>query len=494
MRTEHIHQRIQRGAIVAILIIALVHFALRIDLAGSWRYDIAGAEPNVIHGVQKVMLGRSLYSDPEQAPFDFVQYTPAYYFVCGGIGKALGIDAFDVRSVYVLSRVLSLILNLLTALTVLLIVRERWVSRSWGWVVAALTFAAFSEHFYSRADSLYALLFALSLRQVLRALDAGTARAWALAAVLAVLCFLTKQTAVLLFLIVPLHLLLDRKWRPLIAFLGSAFVASLVGIALLLFLAPADHLWKNMVDGLKNGVSPNYLFDLFNTRSYFQLAGWHLIAVLLPIVLMRSTDPRSRFLALAMPLSVLFAVITAFKSGSQFNYFFESLVITFVAVALYSGPAVKEGSLAPPHWLRTAIILYALVFCVQRTVALRTWSGKFGSPATQYQTYSADKHVRDVLVNDLGLRDGEPVYVTYRGYLELFLNGNSLLSQKDIIEWSEDVPYDLSAFHTSMRDGSVRFVVTDAATDTIEVMDSTYTNYKPLRVVDGRHILVPSAR
>jgi hypothetical protein len=479
-----------RVLMLAVAATLLVLVGLRIQLISSYRFDIAGAEFNVIHGVQKVMLGRTLYSDPEQAPFDIVQYTPVYYFICGGIGTALGIDAFDVRAVYLLSRVLSLLLNLFTAWVVFRILRTQGVDRWWALVAAMLVFAAFSEHFYSRIDSLYALLFVASLGALLKALPGNALREWAIAGVLAVLCFMAKQTAVLLLLLVPLYLLLAGRWRPFAIISGSMAITAVVCGALLLLLAPAELLWKNMVGGLMNGVSPNYLLDLFNTSKYFFLAGWHIVALLLPVVLLRSDDPRMRFCALALPVSLLFALITAFKSGSQYNYFFESLVLIFIALALWIG---RAGPVPGANWIRSFVLLYAAVFCAYRTDALRIWSEKFGKAPEHQYAYVADKHVRDVLVNELGLQADDAVFVTYRGYMELFLNGNSLVSQKDIIEWSTDVPYDYTAFHRMMRNGSVRYIITDAPTDTVRFLDSAYMHFRPLRVVAGRHILAPAA-
>ena len=239
-----------------------------------------------------------------------------------------------------------------------------------------------------------------------------------------------------------------------------------------------------------SGVSPNYLLDLFNTNKYYFLAGWHIVALLLPVVLLRSNDPRMRFFALALPVSLLFALITAFKSGSQYNYFFESLVLIFIALALWIG---RTGPVPGANWIGSFVLLYAAVFCAYRTDALRIWSEKFGKAPEHQYAYVADNHVRDVLVNELGLQADDAVFVTYRGYMELFLNGNSLVSQKDIIEWSTDVPYDYTAFHRMMRNGSVRYVITDAPTDTVHFLDSAYTHFRPLRVVDGRHILAPAA-
>ena len=59
-----------RVLLAVLLAVVAWHFALRVQLIADHRVDLGGAEINVVYGAQKILLGRPLYEDPEQPPFD----------------------------------------------------------------------------------------------------------------------------------------------------------------------------------------------------------------------------------------------------------------------------------------------------------------------------------------------------------------------------------------------------------------------------------------
>ena len=81
------------------------------------------------------------------------------------------------------------------------------------------------------------------------------------------------------------------------------------------------------------------------------------------------------------------------------------------------------------------------------------------------------------------------MFITYREYLEHFLVGQSLMTQKDIVQYSRDRLFDHTAFHRAMRDGTVRYVITDGPSGPVTYLDSTYTDWVPIRHMIGRTIL-----
>ena len=87
---------------------------LRWAMLLQYRTELGGVEHNVIHGIQKLLLGYPLYQDPEAPPFDVIQYTPAYYVLCAGIAQVFGIAGDDARSIYLVCRTVALIFNGLT--------------------------------------------------------------------------------------------------------------------------------------------------------------------------------------------------------------------------------------------------------------------------------------------------------------------------------------------------------------------------------------------
>ncbi|HRH36741.1 MAG TPA: glycosyltransferase family 39 protein [Flavobacteriales bacterium] len=481
--------------VIALAFVMVALLVVRLQLIGSYRTDIAGAEFNVVYGVQKVMLGRPLYEDPELPPFDIIQYTPLYYWVCGGVGKVLGIDPMDPHKVFVLSRVLSLIFN---AITVLLMYTAmvRVVARRYAAWAALLAFAAFSQHFFSRSDALYALFFIAALHSFMHWLDGGEKRNihLALTAVCAALSFMAKQTGVLIIGLIPLYLVLAREWRPLLRYV--ILIAASLGACLLLIAAvvPFDLFIKNTVQGLMNGTSTRFLEVLVQPHLYVYYIGWHIASLLLIVPLWRSHRPLLRFFAVALPVSLVFSFVTATKSGSDFNYFFENMVLCFMALALYfahgeAQRAATERWRRMQRWIAMATMVYGLAFAVHRTRMFRDWSLHHNDPVELLAGYNEDLQVREVLKGELGLRADEGVFITYRGYLEHLMVGQSMLTQKDIIEWSVVPPFDYTRFDRAMRDGSIRYVISEEPVETLHFLGRSYTGFHQVRHIGTRYIL-----
>src|SRR5687767_7872142 len=102
------------GLLILLSCIAfLAFFAYRVSLLFLPTPDLGGVENNVIYFIQRLITGESLYSNPSNPPYAIAQYGPIYYYVCAAIAKIFGVGADDVLNVFISSRVLSLICNVL---------------------------------------------------------------------------------------------------------------------------------------------------------------------------------------------------------------------------------------------------------------------------------------------------------------------------------------------------------------------------------------------
>ncbi len=475
---------VKHGLVVLILGLMVVHLGLRIRLLTDHRVDLGAQEINVVYGIQKIMLGRPLYQDPELPPFDVMQYTPAYYVVCAAIGIAVGVDEHDTYALFLLSRILSLALNLAASGLVYLLCRRVGTAAWSGLAASALVFALHSEQFYSRIDSLYAVLFAAAVLVFVRSIQDGGRREWIVCALLCALAFLTKQNGVLMIGVVGAYRALARSWRPLGWFVLTAVLFIFVGLGIILIgTAPID-LWKNTVQGLMNGVVERPFHHFRDPGVYKFYAGWHIAALALIGVFFRSVNAVFRFLAVAMGVSLVFGVAASFKQGSGAHYFFEFHLLVMVACAAWLGSASGQV----PRAMGGLFLAYGLLFMAHRTRQLQALVGGVIERSASLSAYRSDIRVFDVLVRELGLLPHDHVFVTYRGHLELLLNGQGLLAQKDIIEWSRTPPFDLSVFEHAMGDGTVRYVISDSAPSPIRFMGQSYSQFKPVREIDGRII------
>ncbi|MGV3638046.1 MAG: glycosyltransferase family 39 protein [Flavobacteriales bacterium] len=466
--------------------IFLWNASLRWHMLFQHRTELGGVEHNVIHGIQKVMLGHDLYEDPERPPFDVMQYTPAYYLLCAAIGKILGLHGEDVRSIYLLSRTMALLFNVVMVWFVYRTCRVAGAALWASWIAAGVSFACLWEHFFTRMDAMAAALAAASVYHSIQWIIDRKHRSLVLVTVLSVLGVLAKQSGVVMLAAPFVFLLLNKEWRALKVFILSSGIALVLCTMVVLQLGTVHAFYQNTVLGLRNGISLQMYAELFNPPTYKYFIGWHIMAAVVVVKGLKSRSGTLRYLALCIPMSLGFALITGLKYGSRLNYIHESLMLTFIGVAVLLPHMEQVRSRNVLAW---SFAGYGLLFAAFRTNSVLAWF-RVGEPDTIHaQHMEHDKAVHAVLLGELGLKPEEYVFITYREYLEHYLVGRSLLTQKDIVQYSKDRLFDYSAFHRAMTDGTVRFVITDGATGPVTYLDSTYAGWEPIRAVQGRMIL-----
>lgn len=482
---------LRAGVLVVLAGILCWNICIRWEMLLQHRTELGGVEHNVIHGIQKVMLGQRLYEDPEKPPFDVMQYTPAYYVLCAGIGQVLGITGDDARAIYLLSRTVALLFNLLTCWYVYRCGRACGAPSWASLFVAGITFCTFWEHFFTRMDAMAAAASFAAFHGFGR-WNLTQQRKWmVITAVFGVLAFMSKQSGIVAIAAPVVYITVQRLWRALGTYIVASSVALIVSFGLIfLCLGTPLAFYQNTVLGLRNGSGWHMYIELFNPPTYKYFVGWHLLTLFVLWHGFRSSSYTTRFLTIALPLSLVFAMVTGLKYGSRLNYIHESLVLTFLLAAVLFARLPMSRTNVLAQW---AFVLYGLLFAAFRTNSALAWY-RVGEPDALYsEALQADEAVRSVLVNELGLKSNEGIFITYREYLEHFFVGQSMLTQKDIVQYSKDRLFDYTRFHQAMNNGSIRFVITDGSKGPITYLDSTYTGWSPIRTIHGRVILAREA-
>lgn len=450
------------------------------------RTEVGGVEHNVVYGIQKVLLGLTLYEDPERPPFDAMQYTPAYYVVGAAIGGILGIEGDDARAVFLLNRSLALAFNLLMALFV---VRSCLAGGAPPWaalVAAAVSLCCLWEQFFGRMDAMALALSVAAVHYFLVWLQREERRSLVISCVLAVLGAFSKQSGVALMLALPLHLFLLRQYAPFRLALITMSLAVAIGACGTLLLGTPHSIYQNTVLALRAGSTWDLFRELFEPAFYKYMIGWHALAIIIVVAAWRSKDNILRFLGLIISVSLVFGMVTGFKIGSRLNYFQESLTFTFIGGAILLSRMDPTGRRTLLAW---SFAGYAFVFATFRTKSTQAWHDRGEPDPVHRQLMLDDMAVRDVLRDDMHLAPDDMVFITYREYLEHFLIGQSALSQKDIVHFADRRMFDYADLHEAMRDGRIRFVITDSFSGTFSILDSTYSGWKPVRQVKSRWIL-----
>ena len=176
----------------------------------AYPYDLEWMEGGMLLHALRVVEGKPIYGPPSGEFISYL-YTPFYGLLVGWLGKVVGLS-------YLLGRVVSVASFSAVLVVVFLAVRRQcgrgWAGALWGVAAAGLVASTFQHtgawYDLVRNDSLYLGLVAWSL--YLLRYHNSSARWVAVAAVLAVLAFFTKQTASLFIVLSGVALLL-MSWR-----------------------------------------------------------------------------------------------------------------------------------------------------------------------------------------------------------------------------------------------------------------------------------------
>ena len=176
----------------------------------AYPLDLEWMEGGMLLHAQRVVDGKPIYGPPSVEFISFL-YTPFYGLLVGWLGKVVGLS-------YLLGRVVSVLSFTAVLAVVFLAVRRQcgrgWAGALWGTAACGLVASTFQHtgawYDLVRNDSLYLALVATSL--YLLRYHNQSARGVALAGVLAVLAFFTKQTASLFIVLSGVTLLL-MSWR-----------------------------------------------------------------------------------------------------------------------------------------------------------------------------------------------------------------------------------------------------------------------------------------
>lgn len=463
---------------------AAAHLVLRLRLLNDPRIDLGGAEINVAYGIQKLLLGRPLYTDPEQPPFEAIQLAPLFHLLGAGLAKATGVDAMDTWGLFAVGRALALVLNLAACSLLFLLCRRAGASVAVALGLACIGLAMITEHSYGRSDALATPLLLAAVMVV--AQGEGRGLSWqraAGAAALSALAVLAKQTAAIAPFIIVIHLISVRDGRSLLRFVAAGTLAAGLVLLGLLCLAAPEVLLKNLVGAVRNGVAPSLYRDLFDQGIFKYHAGWHLLVVASGIALWRSPCPAHRLLGQGALLAFVAGLAGGLKSGSGLNYLVDGQLL-----ALASVPALVP--LLPERFKRWALpilLLYGALFMQHRTRLLAHRVGTVEQRLRREQELAADAAVRAWLRGRWGDDRGHAVLITYRGHLELLLSGVALLPQKDIIQWSTAPPFQLGRLKAMLEDGRVELVIADAPLDRLRLLGWSYP-IELVAEVDGRCI------
>lgn len=456
--------RVLPWLIAAALICVLI---ARVGIIPRHVHDIGFSEMNVVDGVVRLLEGRPLYGDPEQPPYDIMQYAPLHYLACAGAAKLLGIDAHDAQALYMTSRWVSLLANVAMCVLLWRIASRLGLSGLSRWLLPGLMFTWLHEPYFSRPDSIYLLcctgLIGTALQLQAREgpgwLDALRLGAWS------ALTLFSKQSGVGVVAGVGVAFLLNDGWRAAWRYGLAAFGVNAAALAALVATNGWHNVYANLVLGNVNGWSfPWFIVD--PSEPYNGMGLWITpVALLLAHRLRRTHRRMATFLLASMVVTYLWAFAIAGKQGANMNYFMEHWLLCALACLLF---IERSGNGRVP-----SVVAFALTAMVLVRGAWFTWVFALsGYPPDRVADYRDDVQALRTLESH-GLSQGDALFVVDRSsFVDQLAGGRSWLKQKDIIRLSgAALPLDHSAMFDNTRNGALRYVITS---DTTAVLGHRY--------------------
>lgn len=449
---------------------ALTSLVTRVVLLFFYNSNFGGVDQNVIYGIQRLLLSEPLYQDTESGLYAIMQYTPLYYYVVYGISRLFGIGAYEVQSIYILTRSIALVFSLATVGMAVLTIKIYYPQKHLLWLLGFGAMIIPTSHYFLRGDSLHFFLFASSVYFFILYTYHHKWLFFFLSSFLAALAILTKQSGILLPFIIGFYLLFIEK-KIIKSFVFGVFCV-LIGWFLLHFLIHGEYLlfYKNAYLGLKNGFSISFWIDMFSSQFYLDIFPHYILGMLMVyLFLFKNIAKEHKFNAYAILLSLLFAMLTGLKIGSSSNYFTEFMYMILISVPLLIRYNYIYYSFENPKIQRINIYnitLFALyVFYLSRGVALfssvfiERWMKSY------HNEYLTHQKIYWYLKNEKKIKNEEYLFCTFRGFTDNFFIKNQLLATKDVISQvylANPNTFNYQLIIEKQNKGLFKYIITDA--------------------------------
>ena len=423
-------------------------------IAFSYAPELTNGESNNIWNAINVSQGKPIYTNPEALPLEIFQYTPLSQLPI--IVAAYVFDPNDqdyVHNIIVVGRLMSLLLNALTALMLflacrLLVATDRWIiafSCLLGFML--FTHAAFAVRPDASALFLMMTAFYLFAKHTVSKKYVHLF----LAALVLALAFMTKQDSMVVIIPLSLALLLRSKWKQLILF-DMVFLFSLAAIILWGHVALGHYFLTSIVNGIRNPSSLQQLEAVL--VRFIDLYPFHFFAANTAIVaalLYHKKRPELLPLTLTTLFYEAFAVMTSAKIGSWVNYYTPFVLFGGVLIfVMLSEHWRQHHSLVRPISL-LLVILVSGIFIFRQAYA-------FTSPYLKH-TETKDHYVSQCnelsqLGKELQLQPDNRIMVV-DPLMRIIMGRNTVMPN---MEYYGISPFDYSLFRDNSTD-KVDFII-----------------------------------
>ena len=455
------------------LTIALVFlFAISISRI-IYPYDVGEYEGGIWAPSALVINGHNPYSIPQttQPPYTMSPYGIAYYLIVG-----LGIKLFGTQ--FWFARVISLLCVIICSLCIAKLVHRQTKNSNMAILGALLFIAQVPVIFWVGVQRPDLLALALSLLGMTSAFTMKNGKnnflIIIMQALLVATAILVRQTSVLPILIISVWYLFTKAYVRLTVFLSSLLIFLSAVLFSLNQTSSGGYLWQQFImpsfvsKSFSNGLS---IFTPFITApiTISSLILWlffyrskrndHDALDNMETVVEKSLY-RKVFL-IYVSLSLLLAIITASRIGSNLNYYIEVAAVISIIIPLYGGN-ISQG-------VRTGYIYSAILTLIWLSFSFRGIQTCRG----EYYRWKSKKYYDEIVsvIKEKTSKD-EPSYSVYPELIELagrkyFFN--------DFVQYDSRAPLQHNVFEQVIKSHKLGAVVTNS-----DIVPGGYSRYKLL--------------
>lgn len=483
-------ETVQRLLFPTAVIIAIGAFAFllfgRIQLINSWSHDMGGIEQNVVYGIQRIIDGQSLYTDPNQPPYAVMMYSPLYFHAVAIVGKITGANPDNPMAIYHINRSVALIFNLLfIGLLGLIAVRHFNIPGLAAIIIGSLVFSYLRITDFGRPDSLYHLSILVTLASGLEFLRSRKALFGILAVIMSAVCLFAKQSGLIVPVILFFYLLIYERKNAL---LGLPIFLASFGLLWLLLSGNSYSFWQNVYQGVNNGIS----WDWFKRRILFfylrEIALFSGLVLLLAVLFItKFSKSVHHLLGVALFGMFFFALLTALKWGSMPSYFTPFITLGWIGIASY----LYSDHIQLTTGMRNALLGGLAICCFVTEVPHKYNTFHFQS---SNKRYLQAKQVTDYLKNDLQLQPNERVLTVVNGqhlieqhFLNNFLFRNALLPTKDITTCCAYPlkKFDYTQLNQEIETGMVKYLIRSKGDNHKKFFSWEFKTFQKIKELDG---------
>jgi hypothetical protein len=494
---EWVRLNVMKIAAALSVVFFVILVAIKVFFSLSYLPDLSGSETSTIFPIQFLADGRSIYSDPEEPPFRFTQYTPLYLVIASSFFKLTGWLPEEVHKVFVASRFLSLGFTLVAACTVAWILtlfgkRKKIV----GILAGCLIFQILGLWILtsSRPDSLMVFLTSLYVFAVFKALDSPTkSHLWYILAIfISVSAFYVKQSGAIHSIALAVFCVYQGQWK----LLAKLIVSGLVFFLLYYLILPTDSVRIfsfNIIGGVANSISWNWFYTWTLESLLLQFAPLIICNFLISIYsIARPSSDLYKFLSISSLVFFASATATAFKVGAGVGYYQDYLILAVIQITLFFTEPVRK-SWFEPKIIKAILACYFVLVSIHCTLFVYMAYSK--QPGDLYlHHYIKERDVADYLVKEKGLKETDWVYVCdadrfQNVYLRHFLFRNILVPFPDVVYLADkNQTFDFEKFKMMTADQEIRFVVAGKGEKPKNILGYDFGNLKKIKSIDNYDI------